>query len=198
MPPGNVGPQWNSKLLEDLTFIKKHLRYPFSKRTIPSVFVVLVFLFGLSRIILPLTLSVGRNPTVEVVCISVIILMVILAFYQYYRTLMFAVIPTPFTRNENRALIDKFLRSQQLATYTHPEAPVVLQIVSRALGNSKNEQREVMIFIADDYRILINSHFINLRFTISPQSHNYRQMANRLKEWMRMHYPDMVMIDGKR
>ncbi len=107
---------------------------------------------------------------------------------SYYNILRFKSIRTPFFANENMRLVEEFLRSQQLNLYRHPQAPEVFQILSRPLGNT--EQREVMIFIANDKCILINSHFINTKWTISPQSRNYRNMASRLKEWLKIHYPN--------
>ncbi len=194
IPQSNSGPQWNNKLLDDLVFIKKHLRYPFSRRTIPSTLIIAAFMYWLGRMMWVIFLVQQRKPAITFLVISLMIVILFTGIYNYYRTLKFAIIPTPFPAAENRRLVEKFLQSQQLATYTHPKAPEVFQIASKPLGNSISEQREIMIFIADDNRILINSHFINQKFALTPSSRNYRQMANRLKEWVTIHYPAAVMV----
>ncbi len=43
------GAQWSNNLLYDLSFIKKHLRYPISKKTIPPFLLLLVATVYMSR-----------------------------------------------------------------------------------------------------------------------------------------------------
>jgi hypothetical protein len=193
IPGNNEGPQWNNKLLEDLVFIKKHGRYPLSKKTIPSAILLAVFVYLGSRMILTVMIISHKSNLATTWLIAAFLgISFISIILRYWRTLHFKTIPTPFFADENRKLIDEFLRSQQLNVYRHPNAPEVLQILSRALGNS--QQREVMIFIADDKRILINSQFINQKWTLNPQSRNYRLMANRLREWLKIHYPNIKIV----
>ena len=129
----------------------------------------------------------SNNLFFKLFIIPLLVVIIIGSFYQYYRTLQFRSIPTPFFANENRKLIEVFLRSQQLMLYQHPDAPEVFQIASRAIGGGKNPQREIMIFIADDKRVLINSHFVNQKYTITPASRNAGKMANRLQEYIKIH-----------
>ena len=108
--------------------------------------------------------------------------------YEQYRALKFDVIPTDFFLQDNKDIIKRFLSAQHLAFTQHPEAPEVFMIISRNLDmNPKNDYREVMVFIADDKQILVNGHFTGKRSTIAPASHNYRKMAKRLKEWVKLH-----------
>jgi hypothetical protein len=189
LPGNNAGPQWSSKLIDDLSFIKKHHRYPLSKKTLIPTFSLLLIVACSSWMIY--TTVFRHKMEISAIIWFVLLLLAVSVFgaiYNYYNLLRFKTIPTGYASLENRKLVDEFLTSQQLNVFRHPQAPEVLQILSRPLGNN-TEQREVMIFIADDKRLLINSHFINQKWTVSPQSRNYRIMANRLKEWMKIHYP---------
>ena len=183
LPGNNAGAQWNNSLLDDLVFIKKNLRYPMSKKTLPSAALIGILLFFISRT-LWMTMLTGMHGHVAVAIFLGVMMGIIFlsGILRYYRTLQFRSIPTPYFAAENMKLIDTFLRMQQLNLYRHPRAPEVFQILSRPLGNS--EQREVMIFIADDKRILINSHFINQKWIISAASKNTNGMARQLKQWL--------------
>jgi len=184
----NTGPQWNSTLLHDLVFIKQHLRYPFSEKTLPKTFIVAFLLIIGARMMGFVFLAAhSNNLFFKLFIIPLLVVIIIGSFYQYYRTLQFRSIPTPFFAAENTKLIEVFLRSQQLMLYQHPDAPEVFQIASRAIGGGKNPQREIMIFIADDKRVLINSHFVNQKYTITPASRNAGKMANRLQEYIKIH-----------
>jgi len=187
---GASGPQWTNSLVGDIIFIKKHLRYPFSKKTVPSLLLLTTFVILMSRMLWFTFFISGKAPVyVWIALILLVTVCTCILLYQYFSLIRFKSIPTPFYANENRVLLDKFLKSQQLATYTHPALPEVLQIVSRPLGNSKSETREVMIFIADDKRILINSHFVNQKYSLTPPSSNAGKMAGRLREWLKMTSP---------
>lgn len=183
LPGNNTGPQWNNSLLDDLVFIKQHLRYPISKKTLPSAALIGISLFFISRT-LWMTMLTGVRGHVAVAIFLGVMMAIIFAsgIMRYYSTLKFRIIPTPYFATENMKLIETFLRMQQLNLYSHPKAPEVFQILSRPLGNS--EQREVMIFIADDKRILINSHFINQKWVLSAGSKNANGMARQLQQWI--------------
>jgi hypothetical protein len=182
--PGNkTGPQWNNSLFDDLAFIKQHLRYPMSKKTLPSAALIGILLFFISRA-LWMTMLTGLHGHVAVTIFLGVMMAIIFVsgIQRYYGTLRFHSIPTPYFATENLKLVETFLRMQQLNLYRHPKAPEVFQILSRPLGNS--EQREVMIFIADDKRILINSHFINQKWVLSAASKNANGMARQLQQWI--------------
>ena len=188
LPEGDAAPQWNSTLLHDLVFIKQHLRYPFSKKTLPGTFIIALILFvGLRSFGFIFLAAHSNNLFFKLFIIPLLAITIIGTFYQYYRTLQFRCIPSPFFAHENMKLIEVFLRSQHLALYRHPDAPEVFLISSRAIGGGSNPQREIMIFIADDKRVLINSHFVNQRYSITPASRNAGKMANRLKEYIKIH-----------
>jgi hypothetical protein len=188
IPGNNASPQWNSTLLNDLVFIKKHLRYRLSRR----IFLFIILLISAWGLIYTRLMS-NNNISVSLwIGMAAMILSSMVAIYNAYSVLKFKSIPTGFSGTENAKLIEDFLRSRQLNLYRHPQAPDVFQILSRPLGN-KADQREVMIFIADEGRILINSHFINQKWTRSPQSRNYKRMAKELKEWLKIQHPETAI-----
>jgi hypothetical protein len=182
---GHEGHQWHSSLLADLTFIRKHLRYPLSKKTLPSLLVVSALLFLVFRLgFITVLLSKAHNAAVFWFLIGLVGVTVGVTIYRYWAMLRFTVISTPFFMAENKRLLETFLVAQQLRLYRHPEAPEVYQIMSRPHGNSRNERREVMIFIVDDKRMLINSHIAGQRFAINGPSDNSREMAHQLAAWL--------------
>jgi len=156
---------------------------------LPMLFFGMRFLFFSKILIHP--------ELIQWIAVTMVTVLPAIAVYQYLNILKFARVPTPFFGNENRKLLEDFLQSQQLAVYRHPQAPEVYQIISKPLGNSSYEMREVMIFIADDKRILINSHFVDQTFSaFTPPSRNYRKMANRLKEWIKIHCSTNLQIEN--
>ena len=182
---GQGSHQWHSSLFTDLAFIRKHLRYPLSKKTLPSLLVVSALLFLVFRLgFITVLLSKAHNAVVFWFLIGLVGVTVGVTIYRYWVMLRFTVISTPFFVAENSKLLEAFLVAQQLRLYRHPNAPEVYQIMSRPLGNTRTEQREVMIFIVDDKRILINSHVTGQRFAISGPSGNSRKMAHQLAAWL--------------
>ena len=117
------------------------------------------------------------------VIVPLLLISVIASLWRYMQTLKFATIATPFYSEQNRELIERFLKSMHLVVFQHPEAPEVYQIISKNIDAFK-EQREVMVFIADDKRILLNSHYTRTGFTLISSSGNYREMAKSLKIWL--------------
>jgi len=74
-------------------------------------------------------------------------------------------------------------KDHHFAVGRHPQMPEVFQILSKNIS-SLNDAREVVIFIADDKRILVNSHFINGRFNAPVGVPHYLQLAKLLAEFI--------------
>lgn len=178
--------QWNNELIRDLAFIKKKLRYRLSKKIIlksAGIGFVFVLLIRLGSMLWLVDSSKAfQNPIMWVLLIA-LGAAILFPIISYIQVLRFKAIPTPYFSTENQEIIKQFLASMQLALYRHPEAPEVFQIMSKNMNTSKNEQREVMVFIADDKRILVNSHYTGNGFNIIPPSHNYRQMTKQLQKF---------------
>jgi len=196
LPTGNGDAQWENSIIKDLSFIKKHLRYPFNKKTLVPSLMFGMFLAFIARFAwFGWIMARAANKHSFLGSTSFVVILVltplVISLAAYYRTLRFEAISTVFYMGENQQLIQKFLQSQHLVVYRHPEAPEVFQIISRNISATKNEEREVMIFIADDKRILINSHITGRKLGLGAYtSRNYKQMAKLLRTWMLTHVPD--------
>ncbi|MBA3827497.1 MAG: hypothetical protein H0X33_01030 [Taibaiella sp.] len=189
LPENNTEGEWSSSLIKDLSFIKKNLRYPLSKKTlVPGIIIGLVIALVLRITFIGWTLKNGshRGSWATYLLIFFIAVPLVISIARYIQTLKFIAIPTAYYLGENMQLLQKFLESERLITLRHPDAPEVFQIVSKSVSQYKDE-REIMIFIADDKRILINSHFTNTGFTIVPASKHYKQMGKMLSSWISAH-----------
>lgn len=179
---------WGKEILNDLAFIKAKKRYPISKRTFTPATVIAIVIAIAARLALPFFFSVTtHNSVIETAASIFIAVMFVILVLQLFRTIKFDVIPTPYFLQENRKAINKFLSENHLAFSQHEDAPEVFMIVSKNLSLSANpdkEYREIMVFIADDRQILVNSHFSGNTFRISPPSKNYKKMANELRKWL--------------
>lgn len=187
---GTGNARWDSQLVKDLAFIKTHLRYPFNKKTISVTIVgALLISLVLRLLFLVLTLKGPGNHSgkwAPIILAVVILISLPVSIWRYLQTLRFVTVHTRFLVLENMSLIKRFLEHEHLVVFRHPDAPEVFQISSRPL-NLKGDQREIMIFIADDHRILVNSHFSNPGIFAFQQSRNYKVMAERLKRWVETH-----------
>ncbi|MGN6569520.1 MAG: hypothetical protein ACTHJ0_16290 [Flavipsychrobacter sp.] len=202
LPTGNGDAQWENSIIKDLAFIKNHLRYPMSKQLLWRSALSGLLLAYVARTVWVawLLATTKRNSshsiwsmTPQFILLLVILVPLLTITLAYTRTFKFKAVPTRYFVTENMLLIQKFLQSQHLAIYRHPEAPEVFQIMSRNVSATKNEQREVMVFIADDKRILINSHIISKDKGIgldNYSSRHYKEMAKLLQAWIDTHLPE--------
>lgn len=187
---------FEDSLLSDISFIKQKKRYPLNKKTLtPASISALVWVLILRSTLFIFMGSRSNNPYVSWMMYGLVILLAAIVFYQYYRALKFDTIPTLNYLNKNAELLKKFFTSNNLAFTRHDDAPEVFMIISRNLNNNPNkEYREVMVFIADDKQILVNSHFTGNKFSITPPSRNFRKMSKELKCWLDSH---IDKADGK-
>lgn len=175
-------------LYEDLDFIRKKLRYPLRKALLwrPLAWgslIAVLFLFTAFRLssepsmwgsrrffagLMPLILSVP----------------LIAGVVRYLRSLKFAVLSTALDTAGNRRVLERFLQAQQLQVINHPLSKDIFQIVSVPVSSKTGEMRQVMVFIADEGRILLNSHFTANGFMIAPASNRHRQMKVQLEDWI--------------
>ena len=187
---------WENPLLNDLSFIKKHLRYPVNRRTIFSVLGILgagIFLVSFCCLYFNGIFSHAadaKTPTNKLF-VSIIMLVpiftVLTLIYRRIQNLRFISISNDYYVQDNIVLLQQFLEHRQLAFYHHPNAPEVFQIASRVL-DPQYELREVMVFIADDKRILLNNHFTSSLGNKNMQavtSNEHRKMAKALRLWMK-------------
>lgn len=177
---------WGKDLIKDLSYIKKRKRYPFNKNTLSTGTIITFLIIISGRILFPVVFgaaSSSNNAHIVATCFSIFIIVLILL--QYNRVLSFDEVGSPYSKEDNIKLLKKFFINQQLSFTQHDQTVEVFLILSRDLTpNSKKEFREVMVFIADDKRILVNSHFVGNRFSITPPSGNYRKMGAKLHKWL--------------
>lgn len=185
----NEKADWENDLVNDLSFIKQKKRYPFNKRTFkPAVIAALLFAVIGRGILFLIITNQSTKPWAEWILGAVLLFLVFLIFYQYFQTLRFHTIDTRYNLNKNQDLLVKFFKESHLAYTQHNDAPEVYMIISRNLdSNPKKDYREVMVLIADDKRILVNSHFTGTKFSVTPPSRNFKKMANELSKWLDRH-----------
>lgn len=180
---------FDSNILNDLSFILKHKRYPFKRMTLmpllstgASTIILLRFFF---------VMNVGfktSNPNIALlilIFIPVVIIPFITLLWRYKALISFSEIKTNKDKEYNIALILKFLQKQKIRTFQHPEAKELIQILGAPIQKNTSK-REVLIFIADDNRILINSHFTveknNFSFMIPPV--HTKEMKKLFQKWL--------------
>lgn len=187
---------WHSPLLHDISFIKKHLRYPVNKKTIWPMLSIAGIIFWMIVIFSIVAIfSYGRIKAEGISSNSisgilvVAMMLVVTGFVMQHRlqNLKFISIKSNFAELDNITLIRAFLLKQNIAFYHKSEAPEVFQISSRILDKQYG-QREIMVFIADNNRILLNSHFtvaLADRPIKSYVTGAHKKMAKDLKQWLK-------------
>lgn len=187
---------WQSPMLHDISFIKKHLRYPFNKKTIWPMLSIAGIIFWMIIIFsLVAIFSYGRikaegitsNSISGILVVAMILIVTGIVLHNRFQNLKFISIKSNFSELDNITLIREFLLKQNIAFYHKNDAPEVFQISSRILDEQYG-QREIMVFIADTNRILINSHFtvaIADRPIKSYVTGAHKRMANDLKQWLK-------------
>jgi len=186
---------WYSPLLNDISFIKKHLRYPVGKKTIwPILAISAACVWFVAIFIIVLLLSTERikskgltsDSITGIVVISLVMSVFAVAMWRSIQNFKFISIKSNFTELDNISLIRQFLTKQNIAFYHNPDAAEVFQISSTILDRA-NGQREIMVFIADDNRILLNSHFtvaLADRPIKAYVTGAHKKMAKDLKQWL--------------
>ncbi len=182
---------WENSLINDLAFIKQHKRYPLGKRTVAPAALIGFALLAVVRVAWPFLFITASGASSEsksllqwIFTLSLVVLLATV-LYSFFKILRFEILKTPCHLQENIALLKKFFVSNHLAYTQHAEAAEVFMILSRNLdANPNRDYREVMVFIADDKQILVNSHFTGKKFNIAPPSRNYKRMARELQKWL--------------
>lgn len=182
---------WQNELLRDLAYIKAHKRYKLGKKNIAPASIIVLLLLTVARLAWPFiflnfsAIPAQQSSLLQWVFTLAIVFLLLTVVYSFFRVLKFEKLTTPQFMQENIILLHKFFTQNRLAYTQHAEAPEVFMIISRNLdANAKKDYREVMVFIADDKQILVNSHFTGKKFNITPPSRNYKRMARELQKWL--------------
>jgi hypothetical protein len=86
-----------------------------------------------------------------------LVIISLVKFYRFLRSLNFAIIKTALSKNQNNAIITRFLTENNIGFDHTGEA---FQIISRKLYTDGNI-REYIVIIPDDGRILLNTAIVN-------------------------------------
>ena len=162
------------ELVNNIAFIKQHRRYPFTVKTVmplvTSVALLGVFLWLAWGLLIGRKESGGGFPLLIlfIFCVPVVV-----AIARYFNLIGFRAIHTSFDMAENTRVLRLFLEQHKLVTFQHPSMEGIFQIISRNIS-AVGEDREALVFVADDKRILVNSHYTSsrkwFRF-LSPPTH---------------------------
>lgn len=185
LPSGQPAPEWDNRLIADIGFIKKHLRYPIGRYTILPfallaliipVLVIIIYLMIIGR-------HAGDHSFRPFIGIALPVIVGCIFARRAWDMLHFRAVPTPYFATENQLLLLRFLQAHHFAFARHPDAPEVFQIMSKSISALQDE-REIIVFIADDRRILINSHFTQNRYKASGGTSHLRQIEGLLERWL--------------
>lgn len=179
-------PEWNRKIVSQLVFIREHLRYPLDLKNVTPILLMLPAIGALALLPLFITSNSNRSSRwlIPVVMLA-ICCAALLAMFRYLQTLRFTAVTSGKTLGENIILVEQFLTAGHFAFARHPEAPEVYQIISRSISALQGE-REVVVFIADHRRILINSHFTRNRLKAQVGAPHHKEMARMLTAWLQL------------
>lgn len=176
--------KWQRNLLSDLDYIKMHLRYPWKNGMKAPLYVAATFIAVYIALLLVDRLwATAKNDFIHFFLPLSALALAILSIIHYLNSLRFTAIETGLGKNLNRQLLFSFLLKKQLLSYEHPQCPDIIQILSRPV-NINSEQREVLVFIATENRILVNSHFTENHWIILLKKRHDKSMARALGEYI--------------
>src|SRR5438067_10535973 len=109
---GGAEQQWSSKIIAQLGFIKKHLRYPISRQTIiPVVFLAAsmpLIGFLMCSMFFSKSTNAPKHYWVLAIIVFALFIPLIVAVRRYIQTLRFVAVPARLTVAENMALLIQF------------------------------------------------------------------------------------------
>ena len=175
---------WNTAFIEKLDFIKRKLRFPLQGRSMWKSLVFLGFIPAACILIYALIFLRAGGHLFVYLIILISTGANLLVLRKYYLTLRFRTVQALPTTTDNIGLLSNFLQRNHFAFQQHPDAPEVFQIISRNIS-AGNEDREVLVFIADNGRILLNSHFTQSGTKPTMGTLHTREMAKDLMQFLR-------------
>ncbi len=171
---------WNESLISQLAFIRRRLRFPMNRRTLAPFAAIAASGLLIPFFLVPHLLQGKADSWLLIVLCTLVNLPLVVGFFRYLRSLRFVVVPAYPLLADNMQLLERFFRENHFAYGRHPDAPEVFQMLSKNLGRQQ-ELREVLLFIADDGRVLLNSHFSGNRLGMPVSLGHSREMARMLQ-----------------
>lgn len=185
------GTQKTNALLADIAFIKRHKRFPIKGVMIAPFISWSVFMIVFSVMIVTFAMQLYQGQEDDgslfaLVILSVFLILAVFAMIRYWRSFQFVSMSSPGSTRDNAGKLNRFFRAHQLLAYQLPEHEGVFQIQSKPLPRgSKEIEREVVVFIADDDCILVNHHFTDSGFNPFTSRRNFKVIANQLGDWLK-------------
>ena len=163
----------------DIDFIKKHLRYPLNSFQKYKPFVVFFVMIIVIALIAFFLISKGENDSSmksffrKSIPFLGAFISISYGFYKFYTSLFFDKIKTSFSIEDNKVLLTNFFMSNHFKYYVMHDLHDVFMMQSSLIKGSK--EQEIVIFIAVDNEILINSHI-----STSNIFHQHKRKVNEL------------------
>lgn len=185
LPSGDRQQTFINELIEDLAFIRKKLRYPYRRMTIMPLLASGIMVGFFLRVVFVSAITKNSNNFTLFVLLLMCVPTVV-GVKRYIDLIRFFPVVTYAGLQENMVLIQNFLQQKRLVTFRHPAAPEIFMISSKNIS-ALGDEREVLIFVADEKRILINSHFTSSRnrFQLFIAPSHQQQIIRELKAWIR-------------
>lgn len=185
LPSGDRQQTFINELIEDLAFIRGKLRYPFRRMTLMPLLASGIIVGFFLRFVFVATITKNSNYAMLFVMLLICVPTVV-AIKRYIDLIRFFPVDTYTRLHDNIILLQDFLQEKRLVTFRHPAAPEIFMISSKNLS-ALGDEREVLIFVADENRILINSHFTTSRnrFRLFIAASHQQQIIRELKAWLR-------------
>jgi|GEM_PF-7020944 hypothetical protein len=184
---GTNKPTWPKHIVEDLPSIRQNLSYPFRWRTIFPLLLGLTVILFIVPVVLSLTLGdTPLAPLINVfiwISVGISILGWTAAIYQYRKSLVFTAVANPGTANQQLQTIQQFFATRGIMVLAHPETENIQYVVSKPVKEGSQE-REVVILIADNNRILINSHFSGKGLNLALNQRTYQGLVTAMEEFI--------------
>lgn len=175
---------YTDKLVSQLSFIKKNLRYPIDKKKfLPILTIIPASLFPIYFLINNYN---HRNGSLSLLILMICLFLfvpAIVALFRLRQTFFFIPVASDRMLLENEQQLVLFLQSKQLRFEQHPDAPELFWIMSRCL-HRKSDTREVIFFIVEDHRLLVNGHFTDMNRRVPAGMPHHKAMAKELKKWL--------------
>lgn len=176
-------PNSNEKLISesDIDYIKKHLRYPinsFQKYKPFIMFFVMINFIALCAYFLVSVEDEGFTINTflrKAIPFSGAVIAICVGFYKFYKSLFFDKIKTNYSIEDNMTLLTNFFMSNHFKYYVMNEHHEIFMMQSNAIKGSN--QQEVVIFIAVNKEILINSHITTSNIFLQ-----HKRKVNELKK----------------
>ena len=180
----NYGIHWDDIAIE-LSFIKQHKRYPISKKMLLSIAAIVFILLIVSMQLMFITFANNAEyKYLSMVILAIALLTAADRAIKLWRTLKFEELLSAKNASGNNQLISRFLAEQQILSHVHLEDSNIFMVQSREIDNDEKPQKEIMILIADNNRILINSHYSNMWWYASGPYRRSDLLSKQLAEWL--------------